>query len=175
MTYRRAGRSITHLKKIARAFGTMSFYAKVVRAGTGQVRLRLDDGSAYSLSSKQISKTAMAHAATVSARSVTLQVLGLRPGETVLISETVDARGDWTVTITLSGSATSAGGEGSGGGSTPGGDSTDDQDAEGTIITADPAHQLFAGVTAGDEVDVTYHQSAGGDVVDGVDDQTSDH
>jgi Domain of unknown function (DUF5666) len=260
VTYRRAGRSLTHLKRIARAFGTTSFYAKVVRAGTGQVRLRLGDGSAYSLSSKQISKTARAHAAAVSAHSVMLQVLGLRPGESVLISETVDARGDWTVTITLPGSATSAGGEGSGGGSTSGGDSTDDQDAEGAVtqvsdsgmtirtdsgslsfsvdpssgmtdgfavgdivdvsyyddgdgtltaddveyverdatglvsavsdgsltltddasgqpvmFTADPADQLFAGVTAGDEVDVTYHQSAGGDVVDGVDDQSSNN
>lgn len=259
VSYRQAGHTITHVKKTARAFGTISFYAKVVRSGARRVRLRLGDGSAYSLSSKQISKTAMAHAAVASARSVTLQVLGLMPGETVLISETVDASGDWTITITLSSSATSAGG-GSGGGSTSGGDPADDQDAEGTItqvsdsavtistdsgslsfsvdpgsgmtdgfavgdivdvtyyangdgtltaddveyveqdatgvvsavsdgsltltdsgsgqaiaFTADPADQLFAGVTAGDEVDVTYHQSAGGDVVDGVDDQSSDN
>lgn len=105
VTYRHSGRAISHLKRTARAFGTISFYAKVVRSGARRVRLRLGDGSAYSLSSKQISKTAMAHAAVASARSVTLQVLGLTPGETVLISETVDASGDWTITITLPSSA----------------------------------------------------------------------
>ena len=41
-------------------------------------------------------------------------------------------------------------------------------------IAADPAQGLFDGILAGDEVDVTYHQSANGPVADSVDDQSWD-
>jgi len=256
ISYRRSGHAISHVRKTARAFGTVSFYAKVVRSGSKHVRLRLGDGSGFQLASKAVSSKAVAHAATSTA-PVTIQVQGLTPGETVLISETVDAQGHWTITITLPSSATSAG-NGSGDGS--GDNSGDDQLAEGTItqvadsrlaistdagplsfsvdptegltdgflvgdvvdvsyyanadgslsaddveyveldatgtvttvsnasltltddatgqpdtFTADPTMGLFDGVNPGDEVDVTYHQSAGGYVADAVDDQVWDN
>lgn len=237
VSFRRSGHTISHVVRTARASGTVAFYAQVVRASAGKMRLRLADGSALSL-----------------AAPVTIRIQGLTPGVTVLIRETVDARRHWTVTITLPPAATSSGTVGSG--DDP---SADDQVAEGTIaqvsgtglaistgsgslsfsvdpssgltdgfavgdvvdvtyaqnadgslsaddveyaeqdvsgavtavsdgsvtvadesggpsqtIAADPAQGLFTGVLVGDQVDVTYHQSAAGPVADSVDDQSWD-
>ena len=184
VSYRRSGHTISRVRKTARAFGTISFYAKVVRSGSKKVRLRLGDGSVLRLSSKQVSAKALAHAAAVPAGSVTLQIQGLAPGETVLISETVDAGGHWTITITLPSSSTAGAGPGttsggdSGGGS--GTDPGDDQLAEGTItqisdsklaistssgglsFSVDPAAGLTDGFLVGDAVDVSYYQNPDG-------------
>ncbi len=265
VTFRRSGhsRTISNVKRTARPFGTLSFYAKVVRSGSKQVRLRLGDGNALRLSSNQVSTRTVAHAAAaVSTAPVTIQVQGLTPGETVLISETVDARGHWTITLTLpstpaAGAGTTSGdGSGVGTGDDPGDDqlaegaitqvsetglavstasgtlrfavdptagltdgflvgdvvdvsyyqssdgslNADDieyveQDASGVVsavsaagltltdedtgqpdtFTGDPDLGLFDGVNPGDQVDVTYHQSAAGDVADAVDDQVWDN
>jgi Domain of unknown function (DUF5666) len=190
VSYRRSGRTISHVKKTARASGTISFYAKVVRSGAKKVQLRLGDGKPLSLSSKQVSTRAMAyaagaptqrtaHAAAASPTSVTLQIQGLAPGETVLISETVDAHGHWTITVTLPASSTIAGGgttTGDGSGEDPG----DDQVAEGTItqvsgsrlavatdsgqlsFSVDPDDDLTDGFLVGDLVDVSYFQNGDG-------------
>lgn len=178
VSYRRSGHTVSHVRKTARAFGTISFYAKVVRSGSKQLRLRLGDGSAYSLSSKQVSTKTVAHAAAVSTAPVTIQVQGLAPGETVLISETVDARGHWTITLTLPSTSTPGGGATSGGGSGDG--SGDDQLAEGTItqvsdtrlavstgsaslsFSVDPTAALTDGFLVGDVVDVTYSEHSDG-------------
>jgi Domain of unknown function (DUF5666) len=181
VSFRRSGHSqtISHVKKTGRAFGTIAFYAKVVRSGSRQVQLRLGDGSAFQLSSKQVSARTMAHAAVVSTAPVTIQVQGLTPGETVLISETVDARGHWTITLTLPTSATASGG-GSTSGDGSGGDSADDQLAEGTItqvsdsgltvntgaqtvsFSVDPSEGLTDGFLVGDVVDVSYYANGDG-------------
>jgi Domain of unknown function (DUF5666) len=190
VSYRRSGRTIFHVKRTARAFGTISFYAKVVRSGSKKLQLRLGDGKALSLSSKQVSTKAMAHAAGVPIRrtahaaaasptSVTLQIQGLAPGETVLIAETVDAQGHWTITVTLPASSTNTGGgvtTGDGSGEDPG----DDQVAEGTItqvsdsrlaittdsgalsFSVDPDDDLTDGFLVGDLVDVSYFQNPDG-------------
>ena len=182
VSYTRSGHTISRVEKTARAFGTISFYAKVVRSGSRQVRLRLGDGSALRLASKQVSKKAKAHAAVASTAPVTIQVRGLQPGETVLISETVDAQGRWTITITLPSSpTTAAGGSTSGDGSGGSGASSgDDQLAEGTItqvsdgrlairtgsatltFSLDPTAGLTDGFLVGDVVDVSYHQNTEG-------------
>jgi hypothetical protein len=192
VSYRRSGHTVSHVKKTAPAFGTIAFYAKVVRSGSKQVHLRLGDGSAFSLSSKQVSAKPLAraaadpakrvaHAAAASPTSVTLQIQGLAPGETVLVSETVDARGHWIITITLPASSTAAAG---GGDTTTGGDSgddpADDQLAEGTItqvsdtrlavstdagslsFSVDPEADLTNGFVVGDVVDVSYYRNADG-------------
>ena len=186
VSYRRSGHTISQVKKTARAFGTISFYAKVVRSGSKKVRLRLGDGSAYRLSAKQVSTTPVAHAAAVSASTVTVQIQGLAPGQRVLISETVDARGHWTITIALPGSSTAGGGDatttgtgagsGDGSGDAPG----DDQLAEGTItqvsdsrlalstgsgtlsFAVDPTAGLTDGFLVGDVVDVSYTRTRTG-------------
>ncbi len=260
VAYRQSGHSISRVKKTARAFGTIAFYAKVVRSGSRNVRLRLGDGRPFSLPSAHVSRRTLAHAAVAPASASasgagsapTVTIAGLAPGETVLISETVDARGHWTITITLPSTTTTSGGQGD--------DSGDDQVAEGTIthvsdtavsittgseqlsfsvdpddgltegflvgdvvdvtycqnddgslsaddveyveqdavgpvsavsessvtlidqdsaqaetFAADPDMGLFDGVNTGDQVDVTYHQSATGDVADAIDDQVWDN
>jgi hypothetical protein len=77
----------------------------------------------------------VAHAAAVSTAPVTIQVQGVAAGETVLISETVDARGQWTITLTLPSASATGGGttSGAGPGDGPGDGAGDDQLAEGTI------------------------------------------
>jgi hypothetical protein len=175
VTYRRSGHTISRVKKSARAFGTIAFYAKVVGSGARQVRLRLGDGKAFSLSSAKVSHTAVAHAATISTAPPTITVEGLTPGENVLISETVDVHGHWTITITLPSTTTTTGGSGG-----SGGDSADDQVAEGSItqvsdtgvaidtgagqlsFSADPDDDLTDGFLVGDVVDVTYYQNGDG-------------
>lgn len=52
---------------------------------------------------------------------------------------------------------------------------TDDATGQLDTFSADPDAGLFEGVTPGDEVDVTYHQSAAGYVADAVDDQGWDN
>ncbi|MGZ4169983.1 MAG: hypothetical protein ACXVRW_11555 [Solirubrobacteraceae bacterium] len=183
VSFRRSGRTISHVTRTARASGTVSFFAQVVRSSSGRVQLRLTDGNTFSLSSKQVSAKRAAHAAAVTtaaspratAAPVTVLIDGLTPGATVLISETVDAQGHWTITITLPPSATS------GGTVAQGGDpSADDQVAEGTILqvsnsslaistssgarsfAVDPASGLTDGFHVGDVVDVTYAQQADG-------------
>src|ERR1700759_4236573 len=134
VSYRRSGHTVSHVRKTARAFGTIAFYAKVVRSGSKQVHLRLGDGSAFSLSSKQVSAKPLAHAAADPAKrlahaaaaaptSVTLQIQGLAPGEPVLVSQTVDGGGHWIITIPRPASSPAAAG---GGDTTTGGDSGDD-------------------------------------------------
>jgi hypothetical protein len=262
ISFRRSGHAISAVEKTARASGTVAFYARVVRVGSGRLQLRLTDHNTFSLSSKRVSARAPAHQAAIRRSGApsagtapfTVRIQGLTPGLTVLISEAVDAQGHWTITITLPPAATSGGTIASG--NDP---SDDDQVTEGTItqvsanrvavntgsgllafsvdpgsgltdgflvgdvvdvtyaknadgslgaadveyveqdasgpattvsdgritiadpasgnsytISADPRLGLFAGVLPGDQVDVTYHQSAAGLVADAVDDQSWD-
>jgi len=166
VAFRRSGRVISHVTRTARASGTVTFYAQVVRASSGKVRLRLTDGNAVSLPSRTASAPP------------TVRIQGLTPGVTVLVSETLDAQGHWTITITLPPSATP------GGPIAPGEDpGADDQVAEGTItqlsgtglsvstdsgtlrFSVDPAADLTSGFLVGDVVDVTYAQNADGSLV----------
>jgi hypothetical protein len=48
---------------------------------------------------------------------------------------------------------------------------TDDATGQPKTFTADPSLALFDGVSVGDQVDVTYHQSSGQLVADALDDQ----
>jgi hypothetical protein len=52
---------------------------------------------------------------------------------------------------------------------------TDQDTGQPDTFIGDPALGLFDGVNLGDQVDVTYHQSAAGDVADAVDDQAWDN
>ncbi len=49
---------------------------------------------------------------------------------------------------------------------------TDGDSGQPVTVTADPAAGLFDGISVGDQVEVNYHQSAGGLVADGVDQAT---
>ncbi|MFZ1997007.1 MAG: hypothetical protein WAU75_23025 [Solirubrobacteraceae bacterium] len=183
ISFRRSGHAISRVKKTARASGTVAFYARVVGASSGRLQLRLTDGNTFSLSSKPVSARAAAHHATTTRSSapsagaapVTVQIQGLTPGLTVLISEAVDAQGHWTITITLPPAAVSGGTIASG--NDP---SDDDKVTEGTIkqvsanrvaidtgsgllaFSVDPGSGLTDGFLVGDVVDVTYAQNADG-------------
>lgn len=249
VAYRRAGAAIMHVTR-RRPSDAIAFDARVVRSGARGLRLRLGDGTAYQVPSTRVRTASVAHAVVTPAAPVTIQLLGLAPGQTVLISETLDPTGHWTLTITLPpAAATSAPGDSTGddqvaegaitelsdgqvaistdagplrfavdptAGLTDGlrvgdlvdvayhqnpdqtptaddiqyveqdttgvvtaatGDSltlTDDATGQPITVEADPALGLFAGVAVGDQVDITYHQSATGAVVDAVDDQAWD-
>ncbi len=263
ISFQCSGHAISRVNRTARASGAVAFYARVLRAGSGKLQLRLSDHNTVSLSSKQVSVRAPAHNAAITRSGapstgtapVTIQIQGLTPGLTVLISEAVDAQGHWTITITLPPAAASGGTIASGNGPSdddqvtegtitqvsanrvatdtgsgllafsvdPGSGLTDgflvgdvvdvtyaqnadgslgandveyvEQDASGPVtavsdsritiadpasgnpytITSDPRLGLFAGVLPGDQVDVTYHQSAAGLVADAVDDQSWDN
>jgi hypothetical protein len=166
VSFRSSGRAISGVTRIARGARAVSFYAQVVRASSGKVRLRLSDGNALSVPSHTASAPP------------TVRIHGLTPGLTVLVSETVDAVGHWTITITLPPAASSSGA------AAPGDDpSAGDQVAEGAItqvsasglsvstdsgpltLSVDPASDLTVGFVIGDIVDVTYADSADGSLV----------
>ena len=117
VSYRRSGHTISHVKKTARAFGTISFYAKVVRSGSKQVRLRLGDGSALRLSSKQVSTQPVAHAAAVSHGAGHDPGAGPGAGRDACSSQRRwTPKGHWTITLTLPSSSSTGGGATSGSG-----------------------------------------------------------
>jgi uncharacterized protein DUF5666 len=236
VSFRRSALTLTHVTRIARTSGVVSFYAQVVRASSGTVRVRLGDRSVVRLTAPGSSRTG-----------------GLTPGITVLVRESAHAKGRRAITISVPATTTAAGTVGSGDPSAQdqvaegtitqvssaalairtdagsrsfsvdpssgltdgfavgdlvdvsyaqnadGSESADDveyaeQDVSGQVtavsgasitvagqaseapltITADPGQGLFDGILAGDEVEVTYHQSAGGPVADSVDDQSWD-
>jgi uncharacterized protein DUF5666 len=158
VSFRRSGRTISHVIRTAPASGVVSFYAQVVRASAGTVRVRLGDGSALRLSAPG-----------------SIRAQALTPGATVLIRESARARGHRTIAISLPATTTSGGTVASGGAP-----SAEDQVAEGTItrvsggalaisadagslsFSVDPSSGLTDGFTVGDLVDVSYAQNADG-------------
>jgi hypothetical protein len=182
------GSHITSSKVLGTA-KTFSFVGTVVRSGNGALVLALGDSQKLRLSAKQISQTRKAHTARLSARtsskSVTVEINGLQPGESVVITETTDSAGNVTITITLpaGGGSGSHGGGGSGSGSGSGLSATGLVNNVGTssfdIITASGADLTFHisaqalsndDVSPCDEVVVNYHSASGSLVADDVND-----
>ncbi len=102
--------SIQAVKLAANGSRVVSFLGKVVRSSKNGLAVRLADGKTVSFSSKQVRRTrpkpAHRHkkhgvrAGTgASASSVTISISGLQVGVTVLITETVDGRGNVSITI----------------------------------------------------------------------------
>lgn len=127
----------------ARIVGTaksFSFLATVVRSKNGALVLALGDSQTLHLSSSQVRPHASGSAPRLSARdtNITIQINGLQPGETVIVTESTDSSGNITITITLpandgSGSGSGNGsGDGSGSGS---GDGSGEQTAVGLVNT----------------------------------------
>jgi hypothetical protein len=88
---------------------SVSFYGRVVRSSTRGVVLRLADGKQMTFSSRQVRKARKAAAAGapgqviahMASPTITLNIQGLQPGVTVLVSENDDSAGNETITITL--------------------------------------------------------------------------
>ncbi len=142
----------------------LSFYGKVVKAGGRGAVFRLGDGKQLRLAKRQLGHRGHRRA---HRSSVQINLQGLQPGQVVLISETIDAAGNLTITIKL----------------IPGADPNgDDQDVTGTITAIGPASvtiqaddgssmtfqassDVLDGFEVGDVVDVTYYTEADGTLV----------
>ena len=184
ITFRRSGTAISNVKALTRGNGSVSFYARVVRSSKRGVVLRLADGRTVNVSSKQLqgrsSKRSVsrkhnvrAHAA---AASITINIEGLEPGVTVLVSESVDEHGNLTITIALPGLSGGLGSQ-----SASGVVAEVDQDAfvvetaDGSDLRLHMAVGALAnlGLQVCDTVDVSYHQDAAILVADRVNDTGS--
>jgi len=174
---------------------TVSFYGRVVRSSASGLTLRLGDGATLSFDSNQVSavrkrvnaqwhKWRSLSAAALHVHAG-LNIAGLAPGTTVLVTETI-ANGHATISVTLpAGSQGSRGNQNQTGSqssdSNSGGDNGagNSGDTVGTItqlsttgltinvggrtmtFSCDPADDLTDGFATGDLVDVTYDSSGG--------------
>jgi hypothetical protein len=177
---------------------TFSFYARVVRSSTKGLQVRNRAGKLLWFSASQIRRTKPAkpkcskpkghktkkrckpgnghrgkggHTAQVAgAGSITVNVVGLQPGVTVLITETVDSAGNVTITITLP--PMSATGHESATGVVT--DVSDDafvlQSSDGSTLRLHMAPDALSnlGLSSCDTASVTYHQDAGMLIADNV-------
>lgn len=168
LSYSLAGKRITRAKAVgdARSF---SFLGTVVMSRGGGVVLALADAQHLRLSSKQLGQTRSHRGAVLThasnQHSITVNINGLTPGETVEVTESTDSSGNVTVTITLP----SAVSTGTGGESTASGTVNNVNDDSFDIITSDGSDLNFhmaadalanVGMSSCDEVVVTYHQDA---------------
>jgi hypothetical protein len=184
VSFQRRGKSVSHVKAGGGSSYTVAFYGRVARSGRSGLVLRLADGRTVSFSSKQVRhrrpkpdqrhKRQARFALIRSALArVTINIQGLQPGVIVLITETVDAQGNVTITIAFPPhSDPVVGGE-----QQPRGTVTDVGD--GTfVLTTDGGSDLRLHMAAGklgdlglqpcDTADVSYHQDAGMLVADSV-------
>jgi hypothetical protein len=109
VSFAKAGKTIKGIRVSSGASRSVSFYARVVRTSSNNVLLRLADGNTVRVSSKQLKhKQGKRHHSVVPAMranaslgNITLNIQGLTPGVTVIVTESVDAQGNMTITITL--------------------------------------------------------------------------
>lgn len=164
--YRTHGKRVVALRVRARAH-RYSFLGKVASSGRKGVVVRLADGRRLRLATAAKRLGAVkgkAHAA----GSITLNIQGLKPGQTVLVTVDTDADGNVAITLQIQQGDDVTGGE--------------DQDVTGTVtaigdgsltiesdagdsmtFAADP--ELLDGVEVGDSVDVTYYDDGTGALV----------
>jgi hypothetical protein len=171
-----------------------SFLATVVRSSSSGLLVRNSKGAKLWFAASQISHASTSshrrHHRSGSARhalraddtqtttttttpSVTINIVGLQPGVTVLITESVAANGDITITITLPPATGTTGGEQSASGVV---DEVDDADfyldpGDGNDLefNMDPDALANLNLEQCDSVNVTYHQDAGVLIADTVD------
>jgi hypothetical protein len=156
----------------AKTLGTtkmFSFLGTVVRSGNGALVLSLGDSEKLRLTAKQIGHSHSSRTARTSTKSVTVEINGLQPGESVVITESTDSAGNVTITITLpsgGGSGSRGGGSGSGLSATGlvnnvGTDTFDIITASGADLTFHMNAQALANndLSPCDEVVVSYQSS----------------
>ena len=175
ISFQRSGSAIGHVKAGAGTNHSVSFYARVVRSSTHGLVLRVADGRTLSFSSKQVRRSRVKpsqrhkrHAATdvqASAGSVTINIQGLQPGVTVLITETVDAHGNVTITIAFPPQPPGPGGQQQASGvvTEVDVDAFMVQTGDGSSFRLHMAQDALANLNLQtcDTVDVSYHQDAG--------------
>jgi hypothetical protein len=174
-----SGARLTSAKVLGTA-KTFSFVGTVVRSGNGALVLSLGDSQKLRLTAKQIGHSHSSRAARTSTKSVTVEINGLQPGESIVITESTDSAGNVTITITLpsgGGSGSQSGGSGSGLSATGlvnnvGTDSFDIITASGADLTFHMNAQALANndVSPCDELVVSYHSANQTLIADDVDD-----
>jgi hypothetical protein len=144
---------------------TVSFYARVVRASSHGLVVRTQSGKTLTFSSKQLRSHRSGRVQRLDAHTasgqVVVNILGLQPGVQVQITETTDANGNLTITITL---VSQTGAQNATGMVT-------EVDADAFMVqTGDGSNMRFhmsadalsnLNLQSCNTVDVTYHQDAG--------------
>jgi hypothetical protein len=176
--YQRTGNVIRHVRATAKNTRKVAFLARVVRSSSKGLVVRLGDGNQLKFTSKQLhrrgskgTKRAATRSDGITGGGVTINIVGLEPGVTVLITETVDAQGNITITITLP-PPTVLGGQQTASGVVWEVD-TDAfmiETGDGSDLRLHMAADALANLNLSDcdTVDVSYHQDAGMLVADNV-------
>jgi hypothetical protein len=149
ITFSHKGLTVSHVRTVKTGSGKVSFLGRVVRSNKRGLVLRLADGKTVRFTAGQIRrkpaarKRTKAHRAAdrAAAASVTINITGLQPGAEVLVTESVDASGNVTVTIAFP--STSAG--------------SGTSQASGTVIEVDSDAYVLQ---TGDGSDLRLHVSA---------------
>jgi hypothetical protein len=163
---------------------TVAFLARVLRSNATGVAFSLGDGTQVHFSAKQVARhrtrsrghrNHLARAANASASGISINIEGLEPGVTVLVTETVNPDGSITITITLPPS----GAPGVSGEESASGDITEVDD-DAFVLTTDDGSDLRLHMGADalanldlqtcDTASVTYHQDGGMLIADTVKD-----
>ena len=204
IAYRQLGNAIAAVH-VTGHVRQVSFYASVIKSSGKHLVLRLGDGRTVRFAASATTATPghhkrdsgrqiLAHAAVARAAGtpvVTINIVGLAPGATVLVTETVGAGDSITISISLPTLAT-AGGTGGGAGGTltgtpagaageqvvqgtvtqVGAGTFDVQTASGSafVFTMDPSALAGIGMSPCDTVFVGYHAAGPTLIADNVDD-----
>lgn len=157
---------------------TFSFYARVLRASRKGLELRTRKGKTVFFSNRQLKAVKLANpthrpgrgaghgrrpaAQDAATPPITVNILGLQPGVTVLVTETVNPDGSITITLTLP--STTSGGQSSVTGTVAdvNNDSFDVQTPDGSdfLLHMDATSLSNLNLQPCDEVDVSYHQDS---------------
>jgi len=160
-------RSLRHIKPAGRAH-VLRFYGRVVSDGRKGLVLRLGDGKRLTLGGRRGGGHARMRAAFTD-QPISIQILGLQPGQVVLVTITFDGSGGQSITIqiTVSGAGSGDGGGdlvGDGDGGAIDDNNGDDYTVDGTVTAVDPG----AGTMEIDSNDGHMTFTADPDVLDGV-------
>jgi hypothetical protein len=183
--FKSAGQTISRVGSASGKSHSVAFFGRVVSSSRHGLVLRLADGNTVSFSSRQVTHKRLpaskrhkhlAHAATdlsLTSGGVTINLQGLQPGVTVLVTETIDPAGNVTITITLPPASTpgvTGAQQASGVLTEVDTDAFVVQTADGSDLRLHMAQHTLSNLNLSpcDTVDVTYHQDAGMLIADNV-------
>jgi hypothetical protein len=123
------------IRVIGHGSASVSFVGRVVRSGTHGLVLQLAGGHRITFAAAQLHRVVVRHPATKpragKAASVTVNIVGLKPGESVAVTESVDGAGNLSLTITVSSPSGSSTSNGGGANASGGGDNSSGNDSSG--------------------------------------------
>lgn len=173
-----SGSTITRVQSVTGASHTVSFYGRIVRSGAGGLIVRVGDGQRITFSSRQVRRAhasspgqtrrhaVIAHMAAsgsgFGSGTITVNIQGLQPGVTVLVTESVDGAGNITINITLPAPGATGSQQMSGVVTDVGQDAFMLQTADGSALRLHMASSSLAALNLNvcDTVDVSFHQDS---------------